>query len=221
MFFTKYSLFCFFRLYFLFLVFVCVYFGLPPLRFFFEKIFVFVFKVICFIFGFCLCVLWFASLFLPLFFIEYFVFLFFKVIYIFLIFGFCLCVLLVCLSLLPTYFIYKIFLIVWNLSLFFGHLALPPTCLTHALLLQVLEHCIFSQDRHIVVTAKPLQTSTANTPGILEATTRPCHSGQCSPCFFISTLYFQFILQGNPESVPTQTSYETLVSGSTKGCLFP
>ena len=46
----------------------------------------------------------------------------------------------------------------------------------------------FSQDRHIVVTAKPLQTSTANTPGILEATTRPCHSGQCSPCFFISII---------------------------------
>ena len=67
-------------------------------------------------------------------------------------------------------------------------LALPTTCLTHALLLQVLEHCIFSQDRHIVVTAKPLQTSTANTPGILEATTRPCHSGQCSPCFFISII---------------------------------
>ena len=78
---------------------------------FFEKIVVFVFKVICFIFGFCLCVLWFASLFFPLFFIEYFVFLFFKVIFL-LIFGFCLCVLLVCLSLLPTYFIYKIFLIV-------------------------------------------------------------------------------------------------------------
>ena len=99
---------------------------------------------------------------------------------------------LVYLLLLPIYFVYTIFLIFFEIYLFFyfffGHLALPSTCLTHALLLQVLEHCIFSQDRYIVVTAKPLQTSTANTPGILEATTRPCHSGQCSPCFFISII---------------------------------
>ena len=194
MFFTKYSLFCFFRLYIYFyfwFLFVCTLVYLH-LGCFFEKSLFLFFKVICFIFGFCLCVLWFASLFFPLLFIEYFVFLFFKVILYCLIFGLCLCVLSVCLALLPTYFVYKIFLIFWNLSLFFGHLALPPTCLTHALLLEVLEHCIFSQDRHIVVTAKPLQTSTANTPGILEATTRPCHSGQRSPCFFISILPVHF-----------------------------
>ena len=58
---------------------------------FFEKICVFVFKVICFIFGFCLCVLWFASLFFPLFFIEYFVFLFFKVIFFWYLVFVCVC----------------------------------------------------------------------------------------------------------------------------------
>ena len=105
--------------------------------------------------------------------------LYFKVIFLSLVFV-CVCTL-VYLLLLPIYFVHTILLIfeiyIFSYCLLFGHLALPTTCLTHALLLQVLEHCIFSQDRHIVVTAKPLQTSTANTPGILVATTRPCHSG--------------------------------------------
>ncbi len=46
----------------------------------------------------------------------------------------------------------------------------------------------FSHDRRIIVTAKHFQTSTANSPGILQATTRACHSGKCSPGFFISII---------------------------------
>ena len=122
-----------------------------------------------------------------MFFLIFFV-LFFKVVFLSLVFV---CVLWFTffsfpLFLFTQYLIFEIYLFIYSSC--FGHLALPTTCLTHALLLQVLEHCIFSQDRHIVVTAKPLQTSTANTPGILEATTRPCRSGQCSPCFFISII---------------------------------
>ena len=158
MFFTQYSLFCFLGYIFLFLVFVCLF------------------------------VLWFTSLSFPhIFFLIFFV-LYFKVIF----FLFLVCVLWFTFFSFPfilfTQYFWFFEIYIFSNFLLFGHLALPTTCLTHALLLQVLEHCIFSQDRHIVVTAKPLQTSTANTPGILEATTRPCHSGQCSPCFFISII---------------------------------
>ena len=63
----------------------------------------------------------------------------------------------------------------------------------------------FSQDRHITVTAKPLQTFTANTPGVLQATTRTLPFWQVFPLPL--HLYNSNSLQGNPQSVPTQTSY--------------
>ena len=152
-----------------------------PLKCFLQNILCSVFLgYIFFIFGFCLFVLWFTSLSFPLMFFLIFFVLYFKVIF-FLIFGFCLCVYFGLPSspshLFCSHNTFDFLKIIYFLILLFGHLALRTTCLTHALLLQVLEHCIFSQDRHIVVTAKPLQTSTANTPGILVATTRPCHSG--------------------------------------------
>ena len=74
MFFTKYSLFCFVRLFFLFLVFVCLYLGLPPSPShlcFFLIFFVSYFKVIFFLslVFVCVCTLVYLLL-LPIYFVH-------------------------------------------------------------------------------------------------------------------------------------------------------
>ena len=109
--------------------------------------------------------LWFTSLSFPLKKCFYKIFFIFWNVKYFFMFCFCLYVLWFASLSLPLKSFYKLFLMCYFLRFCFLDTLLCQPHVWHMLAEEVAT-LHFSQDRHIIVTAKPLQTSTASTPGI-------------------------------------------------------